>query len=344
MKRIVTVILVVLMAFSAVFAQGQGEKDSAVTMRGTDGMVKAADFGRTVTPARKYTIAVVVKSAAISVWESHIIAAKKAGEALGVDVVAYTPSKADNVEEQKRILEDLITSGVDAVVLAPANTEAVRGPVKDLIDAGIPVIYDNTMGPSDLDYLTYVGIDNEEAGRIIAREVAERIGGKGNVLLMEGVPGQSTSDLRIKAAMEVFKNEYPDIVVESAVTNWLFDEGRRVTEDYITKWGDKFAAAVAVGGNQAEGAAEAVKAAGMSGKVLVTGFDVQEPQFNAVMNGDEAFTVSQNVYDQAYLSVVAAIKALNGEEVPRYIACEVTIVDKSNLVASDERPEALKNR
>ena len=63
----------------------------------------------------------VVKSAAIPVWESHLIAAKKAGEKLGVKILDYAPSKADNVEEQKRILEDLVTAGVDAVVLGPAN-------------------------------------------------------------------------------------------------------------------------------------------------------------------------------------------------------------------------------
>ena len=148
-------------------------------MVGSEGSISADEFGYEATPARKYTIAVVVKSAAIPVWESHIVAAKKAGSELGVEILDYSPSKADNVEEQKRILEDLITTGVDAVILAPANTEAVKGPVQDLIDAGIPVIYDNTMGPSDVDYLTYVGVDNAEVGRMIAEEMAAKIDYKG---------------------------------------------------------------------------------------------------------------------------------------------------------------------
>lgn len=315
-----------------------------VVMVGSEGSVNAEEFGYEAIPAREYTIAVVVKSAAIPVWESHIIAAKKAGEALGVKVLDYSPAKADNVEEQKRILEDLITTGVDAVVLAPANTEAVKGPVQDLIDAGIPVIYDNTMGPSDVDYLTYVGVDNIKVGEMIADKMAELIGGKGNVLVMEGVPGQATSDLRTQGCMDRFAAAYPDIVVESAVTKWQFDEGRKVAEDYITKWGDKLTAIVAVGGNQAEGAVEAVKAAGREGQILISGFDVQEPQFTAVDNGSEVFTVSQGVYYQAYLSVVAAIRALNGESVPREINCPITIVTKANLADMDERPDALKNK
>ena len=291
-------------------------------MVGSEGSISADEFGYEATPARKYTIAVVVKSAAIPVWESHIVAAKKAGSELGVEILDYSPSKADNVEEQKRILEDLITTGVDAVILAPANTEAVKGPVQDLIDAGIPVIYDNTMGPSDVDYLTYVGVDNAEVGRMIAEEMAAKIDYKGKVLVMEGVPGQATSDVRTKAAMDVFAS-YPDITVE---------------------WGNELKAIVAVGGNQAEGAVEAVKAAGMQGEILVSGFDIQEPQYLAVANGDEIFTVSQGVYQQSYLSVVAAIRALNGESVPRQINCPITIVDKDNLDSMDERPAALQNR
>lgn len=315
-----------------------------ITMTGTNSVISAKDFGYTAKPNRKYTIAVVVKSAAIPVWESHLIAAEKAGKELGVKVIGYAPTKADNVEEQKRILEDLITTGVDAVVLAPANTEAVRGPVLDLIKAGIPVIYDNTMGPSNVDYLTYIGIDNDQVGAVIAKAMGDLMGGKGKLLVLEGVPGQSTSDLRTEAVMKVLAKSYPGITAERAVTKWLFDEGRKVTEDYITKWGKDLKAIVAVGGNQAEGAVEAVKAAGMQGKVLISGFDVQEPQYTAVMNGDEVFTVSQGVYDQGYLSVVAAIRALNGEKVPRLITTPIVIVNKANLKAMDERPAALKAR
>lgn len=341
MKKLLTVTMILLLIGSLVFAGGQQESDKNITMRGTDGSISAEDFGYSAVPADEYTIAVVVKSAAIPVWESHIIAAKKAGKELGVKVLDYSPSKADNVEEQKRILEDLITTGVDAVILAPANTQAVRGPVQDLIDAGIPVVYDNTMGPDDVDYLTYVGVDNIEVGSVIARKMAGLIGEEGKVVVMEGVPGQSTSDLRTKGCVDTFAAEFPNIVVEKGVTKWQFDEGRKVAEDYITKWGDELSAMVSVGGNQAEGAVEAVRAASRQGKVLISGFDVQEPQYTAVENGGEVFTVSQGVYAQAYLSVVAAIKALNGEEVPRLIKCPITVVEKANLSEWDERPDAL---
>ena len=134
MKRALIVIMIGLMAAGTAMAQTWDQ--SKVVHRGTDTAIAAKDFGYTVKPQKKYTIAVVVKSAAIPVWESHIIAAKRAGANIGVNIVTYAPTKADNVEEQTRILEDLVTAGVDAVVLAPANTDAIKRAVKDLLDAG----------------------------------------------------------------------------------------------------------------------------------------------------------------------------------------------------------------
>ena len=104
------------------------------------------NFNPDVKPAKPYNIAIVVKSQAIPVWESHLIAAAKAGQKMGVNVMQYAPAKADNVEEQKRILEDLVTKGCDCVVLAPANSKAIQGPVASLVKKGIPVVFDNTLG------------------------------------------------------------------------------------------------------------------------------------------------------------------------------------------------------
>jgi len=345
MKKILSIFVILCVITGFVMAGGGADKGvdkSKIVMRGTDGTVTAEKFDINVKANRKYTIAVVVKNAGNPVWESHLIAARKAGEKAGVEILTYAPTRADNVEEQKRILEDLVTTGVDGVVLAPANTEAVRGPVLDLIKAKIPVVYDNTMGPSDIDYLSYIGVDNIEAGRIIGETITKMMGGKGSLVVMEGVPGQSTSDQRTQGLMDYVTKAFPSMRVERVVTNWEFGRGRQVAEDYITKWGNDLRGMSAVGGNQAEGAAEAVKAAKMD--VIINGFDVQEPQYAAVANGSISFTVSQGVYEQAYFGVIAVVKALNGEQVPRWIQTPIRIVTKENLKELDERPDALKAR
>ena len=304
-------------------------KPAKVTMKGTLGTVK--NFNANVKAAKRYKIAIVVKSQAIPVWESHLIAAAKAGRAMGVDVMQYAPSKADNVEEQKRILEDLVTKGVDCVVLAPANSQAVQGPVASLVKKGIPVVYDNTLGAGD-DYLTFVGVDSYEAGQEIAKAVGERMNGKGKLLILEGVPGQQTSDDRVKGVKEYLAKHYSGIRYKSISAHWQFDEGRQITEDTLQSWPD-LNGIVSVGGNMGEGAAEAVAS-----------FDVQAPTVAALKEGKLAFTISQSVYEQGYWSVAACVTALNGKEVPRTILTPLHVVNAADAAKYDESPNALKNR
>jgi ABC-type sugar transport system substrate-binding protein len=261
---------------------------------------------------------------------------------MGVNILPYSPAKADNVEEQKRILEDLVTKGVDCVVLAPANSKAIQSPVASLVKKGIPVVFDNTLGDGD-DYLAFVGVDSFETGRVIAKTAGELMTGKGKLLILEGVPGQQTSDDRVKAIKEYVDKNYPEIKYKSISGHWQFDEGRKITEDTLQSWPD-LGGIVSPGGNMSEGAAEAIAAAGRTGKVVIGGFDVQAPTVKALKEGKLAFTISQSVYEQAYWSVGACVMALNGQDVPRTIRTPVKVVLAADAAKYDESPEVLKNR
>jgi ABC-type sugar transport system substrate-binding protein len=93
-----------------------------------------------------------------------------------------------------------------------------------------------------------------------------------------------------------------------------------------------------------EGAAEAIAAAGLGGKVAIGSFDVQAPTVKALKEGKLAFTVSQSVYEQAYWSVAACVMALNGQQVPRKILTPLNVVLAADAAKYDESPEVLKNR
>jgi ABC-type sugar transport system substrate-binding protein len=146
-------------------------------------------FDTKVKPAKPYKIAVVVKNFTNPFWLTHQKAAEQAGKDFGLDITVLAPTKPDNVEEQIRILEDLISKKVDAVVVAPANTQAIAAGVRKLNAAKIPVVYDNTRG-SGGDFVAYIGADNILVGRTMAEEMAKRLGGKGKLLVLEGMPGQ----------------------------------------------------------------------------------------------------------------------------------------------------------
>jgi ribose transport system substrate-binding protein len=315
---------------------------SGVFMKGIDPDKVVFDFDPKVKAKKRYNIAVVVKSQAAPVWESHLIAATKAGADMGVNISRYAPTKADNVAEQKSMLEDIVTKGTDCVVIAPANSAAIQGPVASMYRKGIPVVYDNTLGGGD-DYLSFVGVDSVQAGVVIAKTVGELMKGSGKLLILEGVPGQQTSDDRVKGIKDTLDKNFPKITYKSISGHWMFDEGRRIAEDTLQSWPD-LAGIVDVGGNMSEGAAEAVVAAGLKGKVIIGAFDVQSPTVKALKSGLLQFTISQGVYEQGYYSVSLCVKALNGEKVPRQVRTPVTVVLAKDADKYDESPEVLKAR
>lgn len=279
------------------------------------------NFDPKVTAKKRYKIAVIFKNF-LPVWMTHQKAAEQAGKDMGVDITVLTPTKADNVEEQIRILEDIINKGVDGVVLAPTNTQAIAVGIKKLNEAGIPVVYDNTMG-SGGDYVAYVGVDNIKVGEVLGEEMLKRMGTKGRLLVLEGVPGQQTSDDRIKGIKNVLaKNTGIEAQIQTA--HWQMAEGQTVAQDILQRWPD-LKGVVGVGGNMSEGAAEAITSAGKK-DIVIGSFDVQEPTVKAMQSGKVAFTISQDVRNQAYYSVAAMVKCLNGEAVPQQIRTNVKIV------------------
>jgi ribose transport system substrate-binding protein len=285
-------------------------------------------FDIKVKPAKPYKIAVVLKNFTNPFWITHQKAAEQAGKDLGVNITVLAPTKPDNVEEQIRILEDLISKKVDAIVVAPANTQAIAAGVQKLNAVKIPVVYDNTRG-SGGDFVAYIGADNVLVGRTMAEEMAKRMGGKGRLLVLEGMPGQQTADDRLKGVKEILaKNSGIDYVSQTG--KWTLDEGRNVTENTLQRWPD-LRAILCIGGEMALGAVEAVKAVGKEGKIIISSMDVYPAQVAAVKAGKVDFTISQAPQDQAYWSVVAVIRSLNGEKVPQEIRTPVVVVTKENV-------------
>jgi ribose transport system substrate-binding protein len=317
MKKLITLVLVVLvLGFVTASPQFSFGQDPVY------------QFDTKVKPAKPYKIAVVVKNFTNPFWLTHQKAAEQAGKDFGLEITVLAPTKPDNVEEQIRILEDLVSKKVDAVVLAPANTQAIAAGVRKLNAAKIPVVYDNTRG-SGGDFVAYIGADNILVGRTMAEEMVKRMGGKGKLLVLEGFPGQQTADDRLKGVKEVLAKN-PGIQFISQTGKWTLDEGRNVTENTLQRWPD-LNAIIGIGGEMSLGAVEAVKAAGKEGKIIISSMDVYPAQVAAVKAGKVDYTISQAPGDQAYWSVVAAIRALNGEKVPQEIRTPVVIVTKENV-------------
>lgn len=294
-------------------------------------MEEETGFDASVAANENYNIAIVVKNFASAFWAQHVDGATQAAADLGVTVEAFAPEKPENIEEQIAILEDLITKEVQCIALAPTNSESIISGVVKVNEAGIPIVYDNTMGPKEEKYLAYVGIDNYDVGMQLGHYVAKAMGEKGNILILEGVVGQSTSDLRSSGARDALAT-YPGITVTSQPANWDATQAADIATNELTRLGGNLNAIIAAGAGMSEAAAEAVKAYGVSMDDIVIGsFDVTAAVVEAIENGDVDFTINQQPYWQAYYSIAACVQHLNGAEVPANIGTPVAFVTLENL-------------
>lgn len=309
----------------------EAEEAPAVEEPAVEEEAEETAFDATIVANDNYEIAIVVKNFASAFWAQHVDGATQAAADLGITLTSAAPEKPENIEEQIAILEDLITAEIQCIALAPTNSESIVSGVVKVNDAGIPIVYDNTMGPKTEDYLAYVGIDNYSVGMELGHYVAKAMGEEGNLLLLEGVAGQSTSDLRSSGARDALA-EYPNITVSSQPANWDITQAADIATNELTRLGGNLNAVIAAGAGMSEGAAEAVKAYGISmDDIIIGSFDVTDAVVEAIENGDIDFTINQQPYWQAYYSIAACVQHLNGGDVPANIGTPVAFVTLENL-------------
>jgi ribose transport system substrate-binding protein len=179
-----------------------------------------------------------------------------------------------------------------------------------------------------------VATDNIEGAKMAARVLAELLDGKGEIGLLPFIPGAGTSELREQGFKEGLM-EYPEMHL--AVVNYSQSDvstGMNVTFDMLTAH-PNLAGIFAANEPGAIGAAQALRAAGMGGKVKLVAFDATGEQLNALRQGVIHALIVQNPHKIGYEGVKAAVSVLKGEDVPKRIDTGVTVVTLDNL----EEPE-----
>ena len=164
-------------------------------------------------------------------------------------------------KEDKQVadINDLLAKKPDALIVTPMGP-SVKAPIERAAAMGIPVVVCTGVVDSTAPIAT-VDRDNRLNGALSAEWIAEKIGKKGNIVMMSGIAGVPTAETRKKAAEEVFA-KYPDIkILDSQYANWSPTDGKKVAESMITKFGSKIQAIWSDSGIQDIGAIQAFLAA-----------------------------------------------------------------------------------
>jgi ribose transport system substrate-binding protein len=274
------------------------------------------------------TIAVFTKNFTNPAYEAFRIAADQIARATGAKIVHYVPKQPDNIDEQKAMVEQVLKDRPDAVIFTPVDDVAMVDSVKKLNDAKIPVVL--VTNPLPGSFVTYVGADDYEIGYRQARYLFDKLGGKGKIVVIEGVPAAPTNRERIRGYKRAFA-EFPGIeVLGSGIGNYQQPDAKRVMEKFLTEH-PQIDAVLAANDGMALGVLEALKQAKRT--AIVIGINGIVPAVKQIETGAILATVDFNMFKIGCTATRAAVRYLNHEPLPEKLILPAEIIDKSNYKA-----------
>ncbi|MGI6153168.1 MAG: sugar ABC transporter substrate-binding protein [Christensenellaceae bacterium] len=342
-RKLLVLMVVALFCVSALLAGCSG---------GNANTAEAADSSEAGESAASsdLTIGVVVKTMGNPFFREIAWGAVQAGEALGVKVIPLATQAEGQLDEQIKICEDLIVQGVDALVVTPQHSEGIVPAVEAAHAAGIPFIAVDTDvvgGDSATGGVPdcFVGMDNVEAGYIIGKMVCEKMGGEGNVVILQGMAGASSSIERTEG-YEKACAEYPGItIVASQNANFQQDIAQQTMADILQANKD-IKGVLSCGDLMALGAIISLEEAGYKvggdDGVVIGSYDICVQILEAVQNG----TVAVEGYHwgelYGYWGVEMAIRAANGEPIPERVVSPHSEITQDNVAPFLEKAKMLE--
>jgi len=327
-RKLVAVGLVLVLVLSLMV--GCGQKAAEQTQPAETKEEPKAEEPKAEAKKDKYTIGWCLSNFDDK-WLSYMLnaAQEKAKEISNEAEVIFVDGKDDPAKQLSQV-ESFIAQKVDAIVVVPVNTDATEPITNACKEAGIPLISVNRYMKNQDDATSYVGSKSIEAGIMQMEYIGEKMGGKGNIVILRGGDGHEASVNRTLGNKQVIEQKYPDIkVVAEQTGKWMRPEGMAITENWIQS-GLQFDAVVCNNDEMAIGAIMALKEAKLLDKVLVAGIDATPDALEYMKDGSLDVTVFQNAKGQGAGSVEAALKVAKGETIDKevWIPYELVTPDK----------------
>ncbi len=320
MKKVLCAILLVTIVMSGLFAQG----------------AKEADGPKGVKP---YEIAVIIKATDSDFWQYLLVGALnyQFENPDLVKVTTYGPPSESDIDQQIAILENVISTNPDGIVIASTSSDASVPALEQAYDKGIKIVtVDNRVNTDKVH--TFLATDNTLGGSLAAEKMVEYLK-KNNistagkkvavVSAMAGVQVLTDRDngfiTRIKQlipGIELIPTRYVDNDIIKALS---------ITEDLITTYGKDLIGIFADNNHSADGVSRAITEQGLHDKVIVTAYDSDPEEVAAIKSGAIKAIMVQDPYGMGYKGVDFAVKAIEGATLPEYVDTGVVVVEKHNV-------------
>jgi ribose transport system substrate-binding protein len=284
--------------------------------------------------AQTGTIPVIVKDTTSQFWQIVLAGARKAGQELGIQVPEMGAQSEADIAGQIAALENAVSTGPAAVVIAPTQFSALGPPITEAAERVKVIGIDS---PADSEAFTsFLTTDNYKGGQIAADALAEAIkarhgAAEGGVALITALPGVGSLDARAKGFKDRLQEAYPELeLVADKVADGQATTGLNIMSDLITA-NPELRGVFASNLYMAQGAGQALAETDASARIALVGFDSDDKLVQLLQDGVFSALIIQDPFRMGYEGVMTAHKAAQGEEVPADIDTGVNLITRENM-------------
>ncbi|MHA6616804.1 ABC transporter substrate-binding protein [Pseudonocardia sp. DLS-67] len=300
---------------------------------GSSGTIGQGSGGEAEAPANK-NLVLLPGVKAEPFYISMQCGAQEEAAKLGYQLDTQAPDQFE-AALQTPIVTGVLATRPAGVLIAPTDDVALANPMTQLKDAGIKVVEVDTRLQDESVALSTVSSNNEQGGRLAAQTVAQLLGDKGKVMVLNTKAGTSTTDARAKGFEEEIAN-HPGITYagQEYTDNQPSVAAQKVSAKLSSD--PDLAAVFATNLNTGEGAATGLRNAGKTGQVQLVGFDASPNQVEAMRSGEVAALIAQDPATIGREGVDQVVAAIEGKPVEREIQTDLVAITQADMDAQSQ--------
>jgi len=283
----------------------------------------------------KIKVALIMKTLTNPFFIEMERGARRAEVETGIELIVKTGAEETSIQQQIAIVEEMISSKVKAIVIAPGSSTDLIPVLKKAKDAGIVIVnIDNRLNKEmcqnlGLGDIPFISVNNEIGGYNSAKYIVSKITKPTKAVILEGIRDTENAQQRKAGAVRAFAESKDITIVASETANWKIDEANTIIEKMFEK-NSNIGAVFCANDMMALGVLQYLDKVGKK-DVLVAGYDALEEAKKAVKAGTLQVTIDQQADVQGYTGVKYALQLIAGKNIPYETFIDTKIVDKESL-------------
>ena len=292
--------------------------------------------GESSTAGKKLQVAVIPKGTTHFFWKSIHAGAAKAAAEEDIDMIWQGPHKEDDRQVQINVVQNFVSRGVDAIVLAPLDARSLVRPVEAAVARSIPVVIIDS-GLETSAHTSFIATNNYLGGQIGARRLAEILDGRGKVVMLRFQEGSASTTARESGFLDEIRANHPqiEIVSHNQYAGATLEKALQASQNLLNRF-DAIDGIFTPNETSAQGMLRALQTAGRSRSVKLVGFDQNETLVGALRSGEIQGLVVQDPFDMGYRGVKTAVSVAKGLPFDTLFHSRVMMITPDNM----ESPEA----